>query len=82
MNQILSLVLFTSSVYRAHKRGCLGLFLMKPSSKSPMYIIAKAGASFVPIAIPHICVNFRLLNWNILSLSTYFSRSKRKTFFG
>ena len=45
-------------------------------------MVANAGASLVPMAIPHIWVKIRLSNLNTLFLSTYFRRSSRKTLSG
>ena len=47
-----------------------------------MYKLAKAGASFVPIAMPCNCVKMCSLNLNTLFLSTYFNRSKMNIFCG
>ena len=70
----------TSSIYLTHRVGFWGLLSKNASSSCPMYMVASAGTSFVPIAMPHVCVKSKLSNLNMLFFSTYFSKSSKKLF--
>ena len=71
-----------SSMYLFQSRGFRVCWLRNFSSNWPKYMVAKAGASLVPMAMPHNCVNMRLSNWNTLFFRTYLRRSRRKTLRG
>ena len=72
----------TLSMKRFQRLGFLWCWDRNFSSSSPTYMVANAGASLVPMAIPHTRVKMRSLNLSTLFFSTYFRRSNRKTFRG
>ena len=65
-----------SFMYRTHRSDLSSRFSINDSSKSPMSLVAGAGASLVLIVIPCNWVNICPSNWNTLFLRTNLRRSK------
>ena len=61
------------SIYLIQSSGYVVLLDKKASSSCPMYTVARAGASSVPIANcnPHVCAKVRVLNLKMLLFKTY-----------